>query len=199
MSSNCHRFIVTAIYMAISRFGYVGLVRTMDGRGNLAAAIDLRKLKSVADPAQVVHSILEDAGLPSPTLSESDVWRGTIPLMRHTNRLSTHRVLLLGDAAGYAEPFTGEGIGWALNSAVAVTPVVTSNLYGGMQIQSTNGRLPKGGNAARTSRLSGFGVLIRRPTVVRLALGPVQHDSFVGTAAGTTNVLDEFGLGLHST
>jgi menaquinone-9 beta-reductase len=117
-----------AICMAISRFGYVGIVRTMDGRGNLAAAIDLSALKSAADPAQVVHSILEDAGLPPPTLSRCDAWRGTIPLMRQTNRLSSHRVLLLGDAAGYAEPFTGEGIGWALSSAIAVTPVVASNL-----------------------------------------------------------------------
>ncbi len=112
----------------------------MDGRGNLAAAIDLSALKSAADPAQVVHSILEDAGLPPPTFSRCDAWRGTIPLMRQTNRLSSHRVLLLGDAAGYAEPFTGEGIGWALSSAIAVTPVVTSNLERWNAARSTNGR-----------------------------------------------------------
>jgi flavin-dependent dehydrogenase len=32
-------------------------------------------------------------------------------------------VLVLGDAAGYVEPFTGEGIAWALASAVAVAPL----------------------------------------------------------------------------
>src|ERR1700690_1055166 len=100
--------------MAISRFGYVGLVRTMDGRGNLAAAIDLSAMKSASEPEQMIRLILEDAGLSPPKFSRFDTWRGTIPLTRQTNRLSTHRVLLLGDAAGYAEPFTGEGIGWAL-------------------------------------------------------------------------------------
>ena len=30
----------------------------------------------------------------------------------------------MGDAAGYVEPFTGEGIAWALASAVALAPFV---------------------------------------------------------------------------
>jgi flavin-dependent dehydrogenase len=33
-------------------------------------------------------------------------------------------VFVLGDAAGYVEPFTGEGIGWAIASAVAVQPLI---------------------------------------------------------------------------
>ena len=37
--------------------------------------------------------------------------------------MSAERVLVLGDAAGYVEPFTGEGIAWALASAVAVAPL----------------------------------------------------------------------------
>jgi flavin-dependent dehydrogenase len=32
------------------------------------------------------------------------------------------RVLLLGDSAGFVEPFTGEGIAWALAAAHAVVP-----------------------------------------------------------------------------
>ncbi|MEA5415485.1 NAD(P)/FAD-dependent oxidoreductase, partial [Synechococcus sp. BA-132 BA5] len=32
--------------------------------------------------------------------------------------------LLLGDAAGYVEPFTGEGMGWALVGALAAVPLV---------------------------------------------------------------------------
>ena len=36
--------------------------------------------------------------------------------------------MLLGDAAGYSEPFTGEGIGWALASAVTAVPVAINNL-----------------------------------------------------------------------
>jgi flavin-dependent dehydrogenase len=32
-------------------------------------------------------------------------------------------VFLLGDAAGYVEPFTGEGIAWALASGRAIAPL----------------------------------------------------------------------------
>jgi flavin-dependent dehydrogenase len=32
-------------------------------------------------------------------------------------------LFLLGDAAGYIEPFTGEGMAWALGSAVALAPL----------------------------------------------------------------------------
>lgn len=32
------------------------------------------------------------------------------------------RVLILGDAAGYVEPFTGEGMAWAIADAAAMLP-----------------------------------------------------------------------------
>jgi flavin-dependent dehydrogenase len=51
-------------------------------------------------------------------------WRGTAALTRRPQRTHDERLLLIGDAAGYVEPFTGEGIAWALWSAVAVTPLV---------------------------------------------------------------------------
>jgi flavin-dependent dehydrogenase len=34
------------------------------------------------------------------------------------------RFLLLGDATGYVEPFTGEGMAWALAAGAAVAPFV---------------------------------------------------------------------------
>ena len=33
-------------------------------------------------------------------------------------------MFLVGDAAGYVEPFTGEGMGWALWGALALAPLV---------------------------------------------------------------------------
>ena len=44
-------------------------------------------------------------------------WRGTPPLTRRAPSLAAERVFVLGDAAGYVEPFTGEGMAWALASA----------------------------------------------------------------------------------
>jgi flavin-dependent dehydrogenase len=37
-------------------------------------------------------------------------------------------VLVLGDAAGYVEPFTGEGMAWALAAAAAATPFIERGL-----------------------------------------------------------------------
>ena len=47
------------------------------------------------------------------------VWRGTSRLTRR-RRVEAERLLVIGDAAGYVEPFTGEGIAWAMRSGEAV-------------------------------------------------------------------------------
>src|SRR4029077_7750493 len=49
--------------------------------------------------------------------------RAPPPLTRRRPRLAGLRFFVLGDAAGYVEPFTGEGMAWALAAAVAVAPL----------------------------------------------------------------------------
>jgi flavin-dependent dehydrogenase len=51
-------------------------------------------------------------------------WQGTAALNRQPMRVGDERVFLVGDSAGYVEPFTGEGIAWALEGAVRVAPLV---------------------------------------------------------------------------
>ena len=51
-------------------------------------------------------------------------WKGTPPLTRRLSSLGEERLFLVGDAAGYVEPFTGEGMGWALWAALALAPLV---------------------------------------------------------------------------
>lgn len=107
------------ISMAVGRCGYMGLVRVEDNQLNIAAALDTEFVKEASSPAQALAAVLEEAGFPPiPSLPEAD-WHGTIPLSRHTQRCAGRRVLLLGDAAGYVEPFTGEGMAWAFAAAVA--------------------------------------------------------------------------------
>jgi flavin-dependent dehydrogenase len=45
-------------------------------------------------------------------------------LTRRAPCLADERLFVIGDAAGYVEPFTGEGIAWALASGRAVAPLV---------------------------------------------------------------------------
>lgn len=110
------------IYMAVGRAGYVGVVRVEQDRLNVAAAIDGRFLRQCGGPAAAIATILQQADRPVPTV-ESPVWQGTPPLTRRTEQLADWRLFVLGDAAGYVEPFTGEGIAWALTAAAAVAPL----------------------------------------------------------------------------
>jgi 2-polyprenyl-6-methoxyphenol hydroxylase-like FAD-dependent oxidoreductase len=108
------------IFMAVGKGGYVGLVRVEDGSLNAAAAFERRFLRGCGGPAVAAARVLSDSGFPDvPALGEAE-WRGTVALTRATRPVAGERVFLIGDATGYVEPFTGEGMAWALMSARAV-------------------------------------------------------------------------------
>jgi flavin-dependent dehydrogenase len=112
------------LQMAVGRGGYVGLVRVEGGAINLACAVDRALLQSSGGAAGACKQILAEAGFASPPSLDEAGWQLTAALSRRTRPLAGHRLLLLGDAAGYVEPFTGEGMGWALTSALAALPLV---------------------------------------------------------------------------
>lgn len=111
------------ITMVIARHGYVGISRVDANQLNIAAAIEPAVLAHAA-PADVVESILAKAGAAAPQGLRSAIWRGTPQLTSRPQHVASERVFLIGDASGYVEPFTGEGMATALESAVAVTPFV---------------------------------------------------------------------------
>ncbi|MEI6830768.1 MAG: FAD-dependent oxidoreductase [Synechococcaceae cyanobacterium ELA445] len=112
------------IHMAIGRHGYVGLVRNEDGALNLAAAFDRQQLIAAGGPAACAATVLAEAGFDPLPQASAAPWRATPALTRRSTPPAAERVLLLGDAAGYVEPFTGEGMGWALLGALAAVPLV---------------------------------------------------------------------------
>ena len=97
--------------MSVGGDGYAGLVRTADDRINIAAAIDPARLKKLS-AADVIAKIRREAGCSTGLEREIAAadWRGTSPLTRSPRCVAVDNVLLLGDAAGYVEPFTGDGM-----------------------------------------------------------------------------------------
>lgn len=113
-----------AVHMVVGPGGYVGLVRQEDHRLNAAAAFDAEFVRRHGSPERAVRAHLESAGMPRLPEGIHRGWRGTPPLTRRLSSLGEERLFLVGDAAGYVEPFTGEGMGWALWGALALAPLV---------------------------------------------------------------------------
>jgi len=108
------------VVMFCGRRGYVGMVRLEDGRLDVAAAVDPAALRAAESPNALLADILRDAGVPSPRGLDTATCHGTPILTRRRTPPAATRVLVVGDAAGYVEPFTGEGIAWAIESGAGV-------------------------------------------------------------------------------
>ena len=111
-----------AIHMAVANPGYVGMTRISNEQLHVAAAVDRCELQRLG-PLEMIRSILRQSGADS-MFDEEVAWRGTPPLTTRPIPVGTERVFLVGDAAGYVEPFTGEGIRWALECGIGVAPFV---------------------------------------------------------------------------
>jgi menaquinone-9 beta-reductase len=112
------------LLMVIGRGGYVGGVRVEHGQYDLAAALDVNFLKAKGTIANAVTDIFQQAGFfEMAEVSEAD-WKGTPLLSRRPKQIAGERWFAVGDAAGYVEPFTGEGMAWAMNGALALAPIV---------------------------------------------------------------------------
>ena len=96
---------------------------------------------------------------------------GTPLLTRRRPILGAHRILLAGDACGYVEPFTGEGMAWALLSArqlVALLPTSLEHLPADLPQRWTQCHAALLGPHQRTcSRLRW---LLHHPTCCRAAI-----------------------------
>jgi menaquinone-9 beta-reductase len=166
------------VSMSVGRDGYVGMVRVPGGSINVAAAVDPDALRE-RGPAGMVKAILVDSSVESPLDSlESTEWRGTGLLTRHSPRVAAKRLLLLGDAAGYVEPFTGEGMTWAMLSAVSVVALADQWLRTRQDdyrrfadLADAWSREHRSLVARRQRDCRVLTWLLRHPTAVRTALG----------------------------
>lgn len=158
------------IYMACHQDGYVGLVRLEDGRLDVAAALDADAIKRQGGVAPLIERILQAAGMAVPAeLREAD-WHGTARLTQQRQHVGEN-YFVVGDAAGYVEPFTGEGMAWALATGRAVVPYAVDYVHGhvaeAMTDWTTRRRDLIGGRMRKCRIVSR---LLRYPTLVSIAV-----------------------------
>ncbi|WP_231616054.1 NAD(P)/FAD-dependent oxidoreductase [Novipirellula artificiosorum] len=113
------------IYMACDDDGYVGMVRLADGRVDVAAALRSgSQANLLGNPLIRMQQILSRSCFDLPTWKDPSVVSTTPPL-RRTRQFGNGPVLAIGDAAVYVEPFTGEGMTWALAGGIAAADLIS--------------------------------------------------------------------------
>jgi hypothetical protein len=70
--------------------------------------------------------MLRDAEICPPEGRPPANWHGTPPLTSRPSRVAAERLFVIGDASGYVEPFSGEGMATALETARAVAPLAAA-------------------------------------------------------------------------
>ncbi len=114
------------IYMACNKDGYVGMVKLADGRVDVAAALNSGATSAaVGTPMTRVQSILASSQFAPVVLSDPSTLMTTPPL-RRARQTGNGRLLAIGDAAGYVEPFTGEGMTWGMQGGIAAAELIAT-------------------------------------------------------------------------
>ncbi len=159
------------IKMIVSRGGYVGMSRIDDARINIAAAIAPAMLAD-ACPANAVTAILEQSRANVPDGIRETVWRGTPRLTSRPRQVASERIFLIGDAAGYVEPFTGEGMAAAIESGLAVMRFVRqAAVEWNQSLASGWASLHRGIVCDRQATSRRLAWTMRRPWLAATALG----------------------------
>lgn len=129
------------ISMVCDQDGYVGLVLLEDGRLDVAAALPSgREATQRGKPTERVAAILaRSADVSSaPWFNETSIRSATdvrtTPPLRRSRKAGQGRIMAIGDAAGYVEPFTGEGMTWAMAGGIGAADWIAKSQSSANQV-----------------------------------------------------------------
>jgi len=177
--------------MFVAAGAYVGLAPVGRGLTNVAAVVEPAVLPAGGGPADrlraliarfpTVHARLAEARFVAPVLAVG-------PFARWTTRATGDGVALVGDAADFYDPFTGEGIFAALRGAELLVPHVLAGLASGRLAAGDlagydRARLRAFGGKWVLERLIGWAVAVPRVldhVATRLARRPELADLLIG-------------------
>ena len=156
------------IFMAVGRGGYVGLVRLEDDALDLAAAFDPWFVKDVGGLGNAAEAVLKSSRWPEVPGVADLTWRGTPLLTRRAVQVAGDRWLAAGDAAGYVEPFTGEGMAWAVATGAAAGTLAAKPWNPSRPAEWAAAHAALVAGRQRACRLMARG--LRHPTLTKLAV-----------------------------
>lgn len=142
---------------------------------SFAACLDPGEVRRSGGPGPLVAEILERSGRPAVPGVAKARFRGTPSLTRRRSEVAAERIFVVGDAAGYVEPFTGEGMGWAMCGAGAVAPLAAEAVRGWDPALAERWRRRHARIVLRRQAVCrAVASLLRRPILTRAAVRVLQ-------------------------
>ena len=150
----------------------LGLVRLPDGRLDLGMAVRRGSAAPAAfpvTPGAGAAEVLAMAGHPELAAATGRApWRSVGRLTRRRARVADAgaRVLVIGDAAGYAEPLTGEGMAWAAADGRAAADLLAASAADAVDVDVARAWTERARRRSRIHRACG-----RRAALARAVVG----------------------------
>lgn len=105
-----------ALEMHFYRHGYGGMADLGQGLANLCLVSNAGAMRELRREAETRYQV-----------SSAIAWRSISPITRpHARRVAQDGVFLVGDAACVVEPFTGQGISFAINTGAALAEILSA-------------------------------------------------------------------------
>ena len=117
--------------MHVVRHAYVGLAPVGKGLTNVSVVVDTKRQGTEGNPEQWFQHVIREVPEVAQRLGKAEYVspiRGAGPFARSSTRATADRAVLVGDAADFYDPFTGEGIYAALRGAELIDEQITSYL-----------------------------------------------------------------------
>jgi flavin-dependent dehydrogenase len=179
------RFERGTVYMACAKEGYVGAVRLEDGTLNVAGAFDAAAIRRAGGVGAAVQRVMAEAGVGALTDVEQAHWRGTPALTRQREQVWQPGVLFVGDAAGYVEPLTGQGMAWAAQGGLAAGRLIAGHRAAWSSALASRWQRVYDRNVRRSwLRCRALSCAVRSPGLTRMAVSLL---GVVGRRVATPN------------
>ena len=114
--------------MHVIKQAYVGLAPVGRGLTNVSVVVDTKRQGIGGKPGEWFHRVIQEVPEVHQRLSKAEFVSpivGAGPFARSSTRATADRAVLVGDAADFYDPFTGEGIYAALRGAELVAELIS--------------------------------------------------------------------------